>query len=61
MEITDLTILFKGGRSRKSKGVLMPVSRELGLPLEISRELGFGSKKLTGIWGWLAINWDCQK
>ncbi len=26
-----------------SKGVLMPVSRELGLPLKINRELGFGS------------------
>ncbi len=24
-------------------GVLMPVSRELGLPLKVNRELGFGS------------------
>ncbi len=31
-------------------GVLMSVSRELGLPLKINRELGFGPYELTGIW-----------
>ncbi len=29
--------------------------RELGLPLKINRELGFGSYKLTGIWVWSVI------
>ena len=33
----------------------MPVSRELGLPLKINRELGFGSWKLSGIWVWSVL------
>ncbi len=39
----------------------MPISRELGLPLKINRELAFGFLKLTGISGWSVINCDCQK